>query len=267
MNNIEIVFKNLAKIKKKAFIPYITAGDYGLERTYEALKFFSDEGADIIELGVPFSDPMADGEVIQRAMERALLAKTSLRDVLSLVKRFKENYSTPIILMGYYNPFYKYGLENFAKDASSSGVDGILTVDLPPEEAREFVSTLKKHKILPIFLATPTSDIKRLIKIKNFAKGFIYFVSVTGVTGERADLSDQLSNNLSLVKKTIGLPVVLGFGISSPDIIKKFYKFADGFVVGSALVKRWENYNATGDFTDFSNFFKSMVESCYAKIP
>ncbi|MCX7991600.1 MAG: tryptophan synthase subunit alpha [Proteobacteria bacterium] len=263
MNHIETVFKNLKKIRKRAFIPYITAGDPDLEQTFNALKFFAEEGADIIELGVPFSDPMADGETIQRAMERALVSKTNLPGILRLVKKFKESYSTPIILMGYYNPFYKYGLENFAKDAVSAGVDGVLTVDLPPEEAREFVSLLKKYKITPVFLATPTSDVKRLLKIKNFAKGFIYFVSVTGVTGERTDLSEDIKEKLNLIKKTIGLPVVLGFGISTPEIIKKFYKYADGFVVGSAIVKRWERYIKSGDRGDFEKFFRVMVESCY----
>lgn len=263
MNNIETVFKNLKRIKKRAFIPYITAGDPNLEDTYSSLKFFAEEGADIIELGVPFSDPMADGEVIQRAMERSLHAKTNLKNILSIVKRFRESYKTPIILMGYYNPFYKYGLETFAKDAFSSGVDGILTVDLPPEEAKEFVSVLKKYKIIPIFLATPTSDLKRLIKIKSLAKGFIYYVSVTGVTGERNDLSDDIIEKLNLIKKTIGLPVVLGFGISTPEIIKKFINYVDGFVVGSAIVKRWENYIQSGDRKDFETFFKIMMDSCF----
>lgn len=263
MNNINSVFKNLKIIKKKAFIPYITAGDPNLEETYSALSFFANEGADIIELGVPFSDPMADGEVIQKAMERALSSKTNLRDILNTVKKFKENYSTPIILMGYYNPFYKYGLEKFAKDAFSSGVDGVLTVDLPPEEAKEFTGILKKNKITPIFLATPTSDIKRLLKIKSYAKGFVYFVSVTGVTGERTDLSEDIIEKLSLIRKTIGLPVVLGFGISSPEIMKKFHKYVDGFVVGSAIVKRWQKYLQTGDRKDFENFFRIMAESCY----
>lgn len=263
MNNIVKVFKNLKKIKKRAFIPYITAGDPDLDETLEIMKFFAKEGADIIELGVPFSDPMADGEIIQRAMERALASKTNLNGILKVVKTFKEFYNTPVILMGYYNPFFKYGLAMFAKKASESLVDGVLTVDLPPEEAREFVGILNKYKITPIFLATPTTDIKRIIKIKSFAKGFIYLVSVTGVTGERTDLSEDIKEKLEFIKKATSLPVVLGFGISSPEIIKKFLDCADGFVVGSAIVKRWEKYLETKDRTELEIFFKSMVESCY----
>lgn len=262
-NDIEKVFKNLKKVKKRAFIPYITAGDPSIEATFEAMKFFAEEGADIIEVGVPFSDPMADGEVIQRAMERALSAKTNLKSILQLVKRFKENYSIPIVLMGYYNPFFKYGLANFAKEAREAGVGAILTVDLPPEEAREFVNILKKNDIISIFLVTPTTDSKRFLKIKSFAKGFVYFVSVTGVTGERNELSLSIKDQISLAKKMLRLPVVLGFGISSPEVIKKFYGDVDGFVVGSALVKRWEKYISGEDKEEFKRFFRAMVESCY----
>ncbi len=264
-NRIEETFRKLKNEGKKAFIPYITAGDPDLEKTYEALCFFAENGAHIIELGVPFSDPMADGETIQRAMERALKSGTNLRKILALVKRFREKYQTSIVLMGYYNPFYRYGLTDFAKDAADAGVDGILTVDLPPEEAREFVNILKKQKIISVFLAAPTSDESRLLKIKTYACGFLYFVSVTGVTGERDSLSLDIKTQIENSKKFTGLPVVLGFGISSPDIVKKFISHVDGVVVGSALVKRWEKYVSGEDKEDFINFFNIMAKSCNLK--
>lgn len=266
MKKIEEVFFKLKKEKKKALIPYITAGDPTLEKTMEVLKIFAENGADLIELGVPFSDPMADGPVIQNAMDRALKSGTTLKKVLQLVTAFKKDYTIPIILMGYCNPFFAYNFEKFAMHAQSAGVDGVLIVDLPPEESKEFNQKLKKHNLTQIFLATPLTDEKRISYIKHFAKGFIYFVSVTGVTGERTSLPKETSEKLKAIKLYSRLPVVLGFGISGPEIIKDYYDVADGFVVGSALVKRWEEaaHNKTKE-SDFIEFFKSLSEVCHGK--
>ncbi len=263
-NLIVEVLKRLEKTGKKAFIPYVTAGDPTIEKTSELLGLFAKHGADIIELGVPFSDPMADGPVIQRAMERALKSGTTLAKVLCVVRKFKEHHPVPIVLMGYYNPFWAYGIERFAKDAKNSGVDAVLTVDLPPEEARAFTNLLRKKGIISIFLATPVTDTKRIEAIRKIARGFIYFVSVTGVTGERSVLSDEIKVKIDEIKDKTGLPVVLGFGISGSDIMKRFYPHVDGFVVGSALVKRWEEaFSSREKLEAFWVFFKELVETCH----
>jgi tryptophan synthase alpha chain len=263
-NKIVKVFKDLGKAGRKAFIPYITAGDPDLEKTTEVLGLFADNGADVIELGVPFSDPMADGPVIQKAMERSLKKGTTLRGVLETVKKFRDKHDVPIVLMGYYNPFLAYGIEAFAVDAEAAGVDAVLTVDLPPEEAKTFAGLLRKEGIISVFLATPVSDQKRIQAIKRVARGFVYFVSVTGVTGERSILPDDIKGKIDEIRTGIGLPVVLGFGISGTDIIRRFSPHADGFVVGSALVKRWEEACLSLENQQaFQDFFREMAEACH----
>lgn len=266
MKNIKTVFSRLKKIKSKALIPYITAGDPSPEKTMEILTIFAENGADIIELGVPFSDPMADGPIIQRAMERALKSGTNLKITLEIVKNFKQKFDIPIILMGYLNPFFAYGFENFAKDAKSAGVDGVLIVDLPPEETEDFTKILKKHKLTQIFLATPTTDAKRVKDIKKFAEGFIYFVSVTGVTGIRKTLPIETSSKLKMLKSFFNLPVVLGFGISGPETILQYYDYSDGFVIGSAIVKMWEEaFNSEEKKQELIQFFGSLAQACHGK--
>jgi len=262
--SINKVFSQLKKRNKKAFIPYITAGDPDIEKTYEILGILAELGADIIEVGVPFSDPMADGPIIQKAMERALKSGTTLKKTLEIVSTFKKKYDIPIILMGYLNPFHAYGFETFAKDAKNAGVNGVLIVDLPPEEADEYHSILKKHNLTQIILATPTTDLKRASAIKRFAQGFLYFVSVTGVTGIRSTLPIEISNKLKMLKIYINIPVVLGFGISGPETIKTFYNDADGFVVGSAIVKKWEE--ACKDIQkkkELVQFINSLSKACH----
>jgi len=264
MNKITKVFEKLGKNNKRALIPYLTAGDPDIEKTFKLMQFYANNGADIIEVGVPFSDPMADGPVIQSAMERALKAGTTLKSVLKLVERFKKTADTPLILMGYMNPFYAYGLEIFCKDAKKAGVDGILTVDMPPEESAEFVSYQRKSEISPIFLVTPVTDEKRILKIKKFATGFVYYVSVTGVTGERNALPSDTESKITKIKSLIEMPTVLGFGISSPETIGSFYDVADGFVIGSALVKRAEEvWSSPEKQRDFEKFFKALAFACH----
>jgi tryptophan synthase alpha chain len=264
MNRIAEVFYNCKQQRTKAFIPYITAGDPTLEKTAHMLVSLSTHGADIIEVGVPFSDPMADGPVIQMAMERALSGGATLRKILETIRGFRTCSETPIILMGYYNPFYAYGLEKFSRDARSAGVDGVLTVDLPPEEAGEFRDILKKNDLLSIFLLTPVTDRERIQVVKKVAEGFIYFVSVTGVTGERGIIPDEIRDKMTEIRGEIQLPLVLGFGISKPDVVEKFYSYADGFVVGSALVKRWEDAGWDEQHrSDFHDFLTQMVSACH----
>jgi len=259
INNITKTFRHLKKTGKKALIPYLTAGDPDLDKTCQLLNFYGENGADLIEVGVPFSDPMADGPVIQRAMDRALKAGLTLKDVLELVRDFKSRHNIPIVLMGYFNPFFAYGIERFGRDASVAGVDGVLTVDLPPDEARIFIQELKKHHIINIFLATPVTDERRMAIIKRVAKGFLYFVSVTGVTGERDGLPDGIEKKIEEIKAYIEIPIVLGFGVSSGEIIRKYSPYVDGFVVGSALVKRWEEVHVDPDkYSKFVDFFKEI---------
>jgi len=233
-------------------------------RTAEILDIFAEAGADIIEVGVPFSDPMADGVVIQKAMERALKNKTTIKEILAVVRNFKDKYNIPVILMGYYNLFFQYNLECFAEDAAVSGVDGVLTIDMPPEESEEMRFALNKNGIVAIFLATPVTDKIRFKVIKKVANGFIYFVSVAGVTGEREGLPDGLKEKIEEIKDEIKLPVVIGFGISKPDTIIRAYHMADGFVVGSAIVRRWHDM-ITGEISrdDFLHFLKGLSSCCH----
>lgn len=263
MNRIADAFNECRRKKKKAFIPYITAGNPALEKTADMLVFLAKQGADIIELGVPFSDPMADGPVIQSAMDRAIAGGTTVRKILETVRSFRVTYETPIILMGYYNSFYAYGLGEFSRDAHSAGVDGVLTVDLPPEEAGEFRNTLKSYDIRSIFLLTPVSGKERIQAVKKVADGFIYFVSVTGITGERETLPDEIREKMSEIRGVIQLPLVLGFGISKPDIVERFYSYADGFVVGSALIKRWHDAGWDEQSPEFHGFLSPMIRACH----
>ncbi|MEO0264000.1 MAG: tryptophan synthase subunit alpha [candidate division WOR-3 bacterium] len=257
------VFRRLKKEGKKAFIPYITAGDPNLEKTYEIMKRFSDWGADLIELGVPFSDPMADGPTIQRAMERALKGGTNLSQIFQLVSEFRKHRQTPIILMGYMNPFFSYGFHKLVGEAKESGVDGILCVDLPPEEAKEFYISAREKGVELIFLISPLTDRQRLMKIRKYASGFLYFVSVTGVTGERENIPTDVKEMLEVARAVTRMPVVLGFGISGDGTIKDFFEYADGFVVGSALIRRLEEVSFDVYSEGFRSFFSQLEKACH----
>lgn len=264
MNRISEAFRTCEQAGGKALIPYITAGDPDLQKTSEILDFLASHGADVIEVGVPFSDPMADGPVIQRAMERALQAGATLKKVLKAVKDFRRRHVTPVVLMGYYNPFLAYGLEAFAQDAHDAGVDGVLTVDLPPEEAGEFTGLLRKRGLVSIFLLTPVSDEPRIRTVKKVADGFVYFVSVTGVTGERTIKPEDIQDKIGEIKRTIDLPLALGFGISGPDTIRAFSPYVDGFVVGSALIKRLvEGAFSLDENGAFCTFFRNLEKACH----
>mgnify|MGYP000992928459 CR=1 FL=1 len=245
-DRIGLCFDRLRASGDKALVTFITAGDPDLSTTASLLPLLEEAGADIIELGVPFSDPMADGPIIQRSSERALAAGTSLAGILSMVKQARKNVSLPIVLMGYSNPIYCYGWEKFSKDASLSGVDAVLLVDLPPEEAGEFLPHAEKNGLKVIFLLTPTSDQTRVAAANIVGGGFIYYVTVTGVTGVRSSMAKDLSVNLDMIRRQSSLPIVAGFGVSDPEQASIVASHADGVVVGSAIVGLFEKFSGSG---------------------
>jgi tryptophan synthase alpha chain len=247
MSRIKGCFEQLKKENKKALISYIAAGDPNPDITLNLMHAMVEAGADIIELGVPFSDPMADGPVIQKASERALIYGTSLSDVLAMVKTFREsNEKTPVVLMGYLNPIEIMGYDVFARSASESGIDGVLTVDIPPEEAGGYIPTLKNHKLDPIFLLSPTTTRERMKQVCDVASGFVYYISVKGVTGTSALDTSEVAERLKLIKEITNLPVGVGFGIKSAEMAAAVSEVADAVVVGSALVSLVEQ-NAQDD--------------------
>ncbi|MCC6501524.1 MAG: tryptophan synthase subunit alpha [Deltaproteobacteria bacterium] len=235
-NRITGLFDRLKAEKKKGFIAFVTAGDPDIGTTKKIIRELENSGADMIELGIPFSDPMADGPTIQASYERAVKGGVHLTDVLKLVADVRKQSETPLVLFGYYNPIFSYGLKKFAKDAAASGADGVLIVDLPPEEAGELKTELDKNGVDLIFLLTPTSDDSRIRLVASKASGFIYFVSVAGVTGARSSVAGDLHANIRRVRKHTKLPLGVGFGISTPKQAKEVCRSADAAVVGSAIV-------------------------------
>lgn len=242
MSRIQTVFSSLKQQGKTALIPYITAGDPHPKHTVNLMHTLVKHGADMIELGVPFSDPMADGPVIQRASERALQHKVGLTAVLDMVKKFREvNQTTPIILMGYANPIEAIGPKLFADRAKAADVDGVITVDYPPEECGEFVEQLRARDIDPVFLLSPTTDQKRVELIVNQASGFVYYVSLKGVTGAANLDIIEVSARVASIRKQTNLPVGVGFGIRDAVTAKATAKIADAVVVGSRMVQLIES--------------------------
>jgi len=237
-SRIEKTFKRLKKEGKKAFIPYVMAGDPSLERTKEIVLLFEECGADIVELGVPFSDPLADGPTIQRASERALKNGVTLRKVVSLVKDLRQVTRIPTVLMTYYNPVFKYGIDNFIKDAKDAGVDGMIVPDLPPDEAEDFIQQSRKAAIDTIFLLAPTSTEDRIKKVAKASSGFIYYVSITGITGSSLLLDGSMEELILNIRKYTDRPIAVGFGVSTPVEASAVARVSDGVIVGSAIVKR-----------------------------
>jgi tryptophan synthase alpha chain len=238
MSLIKDCFSDLQRNQKKALITFITAGDPVIKNTVPLMHALVNGGADILELGVPFSDPMADGEVIQRASERSLVNGTSLDDVIDIVKLFRrDNKTTPVVLMGYYNPFQNMSHESLAAKCLDAGVDGILVVDLPPDEAEHFNAELVKAGVDQIFLVAPNSPEARIRKVCQLASGFVYFVSVKGVTGGKSFDAQEISASIARTKEISGLPVGLGFGIKSAEAAAVAATISDGVVIGSAIVE------------------------------
>lgn len=237
MNRIDKKFRDLKSRKKKAFIAYITAGDPDLTTTGHIVLALERSGVDIIELGIPFSDPLADGPTIQAASQRALKKKTKLKKVFAMVKALRANTEIPIVFMTYYNPVLRYGLDAFFKDCRRTGVDGVIVPDLPCEEARDLIRSGRSAGVATIFLIAPTSTGQRIREIAKNSKGFIYYVSLTGVTGARAKLPPDVLSNLRRIKSMTAKPVAVGFGISQAAQATLLAKAADGVIVGSAIVK------------------------------
>lgn len=238
MSRIQARFEALRRAGRKALIPYVTAGDPDPQTTVPLMHAMVEAGADIIELGVPFSDPMADGPVIQAACERALKHHMSLRRVLEMVAEFRrDNDETPVLLMGYLNPIEAMGSADFAAAAQQAGVDGVLTVDLPPEEADELVAGLRAHEVDPIFLLSPTTTDARVARIAEQAGGFLYYVSFKGVTGATRLDVDAVAEKVNHLKSIAALPIGVGFGIRDAESAARISQAADAVIVGSALVR------------------------------
>lgn len=254
MNRIESAFKN-----KKAFIPFITAGYPNISKTEDFIYKMVSAGADLIEIGIPFSDPVAEGPVIQEASQKALEAGTNLDNIFELVKNVRKNISIPLVFMTYINPVFKYGYDNFFNRCSSIGIDGIIIPDLPFEEKNEISQFAKKYDIKIISLIAPTSE-DRIKQIAKDAEGFLYIVSSMGVTGIRNEIKTDLKSILSSVKKTTSIPAAIGFGIHSPEQAKEMSKIADGVIVGSAIIKIIKEYGTNADKYIY-NYVKSMKES------
>jgi len=256
MSRISETFEKLKRSGRGGFIPFITAGDPDLATTELLLVELAKSGADIIELGVPFSDPVADGEVIQRASERALRKGVTLSDVVGCVSRAKQHIDVPIVLFSYFNPLLQFGEARLAIEARQAGIDAVLVTDLIPEEAQSWTETLVQHELDPIFLVAPTTSDQRLAEIARQARGFIYAVSRAGVTGARDKIADDAQALVKRVRKVSNLPVAVGFGISTAEQVSQVWRFADAAVVGSAIVREIEKLsghpdliNQVGEFT------------------
>ena len=262
MDRIAQCFRALYKSNEKALVTFITAGDPDLGTTAEMIPLLEQAGADILELGVPFSDPMADGPTIQLASERALAAGTTLESILEMVRTVRARTAIPIILMGYLNPVHAYGFERFCRDAAQAGVDGVLLVDMPPEEARQFLSLADKQGLKVILLLTPTSDEARMAAVDRHGSGFVYYVTVTGVTGARQEVSATLADEMALVRNRIGkLPIVAGFGISTTEQAAAVAPLADGIVVGSAIVKLFQQHSGAALKQELTHFVRSLKQA------
>lgn len=237
MNRIERKFEELKHAGKKALILFVTAGDPDIKTTERLITKLFDAGADMVEIGVPFSDPLADGPAIQASYMRALRYNVNLPKIFVMVKRLREKTDEPLILMSAYNLIHHYGTEKFAKDAGKAGVDGVIFPDLTPEEASVELRHFKRNNIYPIFLAAPTSGISRIKKITRASGGFVYYISVKGITGDKNPSEKDVRRQVAMIKKVTRLPVACGFGIKTPEQAAKIGKITDGVIVGSAVVK------------------------------
>jgi tryptophan synthase alpha chain len=264
MSRIREKFEELKEKGKAALVIYLTAGDPSLEVTADIIFELENNGADIIELGVPFSDPMADGPTIQLSSERALKNGTTLTGVLDILRKIRKKSEIPVIIFGYFNPFLSYGLKKFAEDAHHAGADGVLVVDLPPEEADEFKIYTDEAGLDLVFLLAPTSTSERIKIVSERARGFVYLVSITGVTGERPTMDYSLESLVRTIKNHTRLPVGIGFGVSTPDQTQKIANFADAVIVGSAFIRIIEKYGHNGKqlFKEISAFIKLLSQAC-----
>lgn len=265
-NRISATFRRLKDASQSGFIAYITAGDPSLDSTLAIALSLEKAGVDILELGVPFSDPLADGATIQAAAGRALEGGASVKGVLELVRSLRQESELPIVLFTYLNPVYIYGFEKFHADAAAAGADGVLILDLPPDEEGRNAELAVTHGLAPIRLIAPTTPVNRMASIAATAKGFIYYVSREGVTGEQASLSDTISDQVAEIRKYTELPIAVGFGISTPEQAAAVAAQADAVVVGSAIVRCIaENAQAADLVTKVSDFVRPLVQATQSR--
>ncbi|MBO6854335.1 MAG: tryptophan synthase subunit alpha [Marivivens sp.] len=262
MTRIDAKFAALKAEGKKAFVAYVMAGDPDYDTSLEIVKGLPAAGVDVIELGLPFTDPMADGSTIQLAGQRALEGGQTLIKTLELARTFREqDDTTPIVLMGYYNPIYSHGVARFLEDAKAAGIDGLIVVDLPPEEDVELCIPAQEAGLNFIRLATPTTDDKRLPKVMTNTSGFVYYVSITGITGAANAVATDVGPEVARIKAVSDLPVIVGFGIKTPEAAQQIASVADGAVVGSAIVERI----AAGDSpADVLAFVKTLADGAHS---
>jgi len=265
MTRIETKFAELKSAGEKAFIPFVTGGDPSLDVTLDLILALERSGADVVELGVPFSDPIADGPVIQRATERALANGVTLKKAIQLGSRIRGRSNVPLVLFSYFNPLLNYGLEKLAHDAAEAGFDGVLASDLTVEESDTFVRTMRTGGLNTIFLVAPTSSPDRMKKIAQTSNGFIYAVSRTGVTGERQDLASDLKQFLETLRSYTTSPIAVGFGISRPEHVRAVWQEADGAVVGSSIVKEIEQHMGKADLVENVAAFARWLKGCQSK--
>ena len=262
MSRIDAKFAELKANGKKAFVSYVMAGDPDYDRSLEIVKGLPGAGVDVIELGLPFTDPMADGPTIQLAGQRALGAGMTLQKTLDMAAEFrKSDDTTPIVLMGYYNPIYNRGVETFLADARAAGIDGLIVVDLPPEEDEELCIPAQAAGLNFIRLATPTTDDKRLPKVLQNTSGFVYYVSITGITGAAAAQAGDVAPEVARIKAATDLPVIVGFGIRTPETSREIASVADGAVVGSAIVSEIAEGKSAAEILAF---VKSLADGAHS---
>ncbi len=265
MGRIESKFKQLKKSKKKAFIVFMTAGDPSLSLNEALIPEMEKAGVDLIELGIPFSDPVADGPVIQASSMRSLERGTNLKKVLDLVARVRQKTQIPIVFMTYLNPIWRYGFKKFMVDAKKCGVDGLIVPELPPDEEKEFAKQMNAGGLDLVYLLAPTSSDKRIRLISSKSKGFIYYVSVTGVTGAQTKLPGEIGAQVRRVKQKTKLPLCIGFGISNPEQASAMAKLGDGIIVGSAVVRALHE-NKSVSAQKFCNDFIRPIANAVAKV-
>jgi tryptophan synthase alpha chain len=267
MGRIGLTFERLQHTHEQALIPYVTAGDPHVAMTKTLVREMVRRGGDLIEIGVPFSDPLADGPIIQRASQRALQGGTTLWAILRLVSELRCDVEVPLILMTYYNPVFRYGEEAFVADALDAGVDGIIVPDLPPEEAQTLIELTADTPLDLIFLAAPTSTSARLAMISEASRGFIYYVSRLGTTGIRDRLADDLRLMLEKVRASTSKPIAVGVGVSTPEHVRLVAEMADGVVVGSAIVKLMEDLQGRDDLVEQVGDFVAALKAATRRTP
>ncbi len=260
MRRIEQKFQELKTAGAKAFIPFIVAGDPDLETTVRLVPELQRAGSHIVELGIPFSDPVADGPTIQRAGARALRHHYGFPDYLQAIKYIRRDCDVPLLLFSYFNPIFRYGLDSLARDARSAGIDGVLVTDMTPEESGQYCVCMEANEIDCVFLVAPTSSDQRIAKIAACSRGFVYIVSRTGVTGEQRDLSSSVFPTVARVRSHTQLPVAVGFGISRPEHVRAVWEAADGAVVGSAIVSEMERIDSPRQIpSQIANFCRWLM--------